>query len=129
MGYIYYNPNPKGKNTTDCVIRALMRVNGLSWMDTYYELTEIVKREFEMPSANVIWEEYLLTHGFKKSLLPNHCPACMTIREFSNVFNDNIYIACTGSHVVAVMGGNYFDAWDSGDEVVSYFFEIERMML
>lgn len=23
MGFIYYNPNPKGKDTGDCVIRAL----------------------------------------------------------------------------------------------------------
>jgi hypothetical protein len=29
----------------------------------------------------------------------------------------------TGTHVVAVIGGDYYDTWDSGEKVVLYYFE------
>lgn len=126
MGYIYYNPNPKGKKTTDCVIRMLTQIYGMTWEEAYLELSKVVLAEYEMPSSNYIWEKYLLTHGFSKKLLPNYCPDCTSIRRFSEIMPDDIYVACTGSHVVAVVGGNYYDAWDSGDEVVAYYFERSR---
>ena len=47
----------------------------------------------------------------------------MTIADFANTFNNSIYIVATGSHVVAIFHGDYYDAWDSGGEVVTYFFE------
>lgn len=123
MSYIYYNPNPKGKKTTDCVIRMLTRIYGMTWEEAYLSLSKVALAEYEMPSSNYIWEKYLLTHGFKKELLPHTCPDCMTVRAFARMFDNDIYVACTGSHVVAVEYGDYFDAWDSGDEVVAYFFE------
>lgn len=123
MSYIYYNPNPMGKKTTDCVIRMLTRIYGMSWEEAYLALSEVVLAEYEMPSSNYIWEKYLKTHGFKKRLLPSDCPDCISVRGFAERFNHDIYAACTGSHVVAVVDGDYFDAWNSGDEVVTYFFE------
>ena len=33
-----------------------------------------------------------------------------------------IYVVATGSHVVAVVNGDYYDSWDSGDEIVAYYF-------
>lgn len=122
--YIPYNPNPLGKRTTDCVIRMLMKIYGFnSWDETYDRLSEVVKQEYEMPSSNNVWELYLKYHGFRKRLLPDTCPDCMTVERFSSYYNDDVYVACTGSHVVAVIFGDYYDAWDSGDEVVTYFFE------
>lgn len=123
--YVYYNPNPKHKNTTDCVIRMLTKVFDLTWDEAYIKLSTVVLAEYEMPSSNYIWEKYLTDNGFTKSLLPTFCPACITVREFSRQFNNGVYVACTGSHVVAVIDGDYFDAGDSGDEVVSYFFRRE----
>lgn len=123
MGYVYYNPNPKGKNTTDCVIRMLTKIFDMSWDEAYISLSGIVLSEYEMPSSNYIWEKYLLSNGFRKMLLPSTCPDCMTVSEFTEMYNLGEYVVCTGSHVVAVIDGNYYDAWDSGDEVITYYFE------
>lgn len=122
MSYIFYNPNPKHKKTTDCVIRMLTKTFDLDWSTAYLELSKVVLAEYEMPSSNFIWEKYLITHGFEKMLLPSFCPDCMTIKEFADLFSNDIYVVCTGSHTVAVQYGNYYDAWDSGNEVISYIF-------
>lgn len=121
--YIYYNPNPKNKKTSDCVIRMLCRIYGFTWNESYDELSKIVHREYEMPSSNFIWETYLKQNGFSKVTLPPTCPDCYNVRSFALDHGYGPYVACTGSHVVAVIDGFYYDAWDSGDEVVSYYFE------
>lgn len=123
MAYIYYNPNPKNKKTTDCVIRMLCKIYDIPWGEAFLRLSGIVLSEYEMPSSNYIWEKYLLGNGYKKSLLPSQCPDCMTVSEFVEMYNSGTYVVCTGNHVVAVQDGNYYDAWDSGDEVVTYYFE------
>ena len=33
--FIYYNPNPEGRSTGDCVIRAISKVMDQSWERTY----------------------------------------------------------------------------------------------
>ena len=121
--YIFYNPNPLGKKTTDCVVRALSKVFNVDWITAYDMIDAIVREEYEMPSSNTLWEEVLLRNGFEKKLLPHTCPRCITVRQFSQMFPNDIYVVCTGSHVVAVEYGDFFDAWDSGDEVVSYYFQ------
>ena len=121
--YIYYNPNPKGKATTDCVIRMLCRIFGYGWNEAYDELSTVVHTEYEMPSSNYIWETYLKRHGFSKVTLPITCPDCYSVKHFAFDHSYGTFIACTGSHVVAVIDGFYYDAWDSGDESVTYYFE------
>lgn len=101
----------------------LSKVYGITWEQAYVKLSGIVLQEFEMPSSNYIWEKYLLSNGFRKMLLPSTCPDCINISEFSSMYNIGTYIVCTGTHVVAVVDGNYYDAWDSGDEIITYYFE------
>lgn len=123
--YIYFNPNPKGKSTGDCVIRMICAITGYDWRTAYLGLSQTVLEEYEMPSDNDIWESYLKQLGFRKYLLPDTCPRCYTVKQFTYDHPKGFFVACTGSHVVAVMNGHYFDAWDSGNEVVSYFFAFE----
>lgn len=35
MAYIFYNPNPSHQLVGDCVIRAISKVTGDTWEDTY----------------------------------------------------------------------------------------------
>jgi hypothetical protein len=74
-----------------------------------------------MPSSNSVWGLYLKEQGFRPFLLPENCPKCVTVRAFCERYPESVYIIGTGSHAVAVMDGDYYDSWDSGDEVPSYF--------
>lgn len=77
--YIYYNANPLGKNTGDCVIRAISTITGLSWHDVFLDLAELANINCQMMDDNDIWHEYLVQLGFKNK--PINWP-CAQIRQF-----------------------------------------------
>ena len=77
-----------------------------------------------MPNANSLWGLYLKTLGAEQFLLPESCPGCITVRAFCKKYSEGIYVIGTGSHAVAVIDGDYYDAWDSGNEVPSYFWRV-----
>lgn len=115
--YIHANPNPRGIYVGDCVVRAIAIATSTTWDHTYIMLflEGFIIKNFG--DANEVWGSYLKRIGFKQILLPDNCPNCYTIREFCHDYPYGIYILATGSHLVAVIDGDYYDAWDSGDEV------------
>lgn len=123
MAYIYYNPNPLGLSVGDCTIRAISRALNLSWTDTYMGLVNQGYQMYDMPSANRVWGQYLKDNGFKKFQLPDFCPECYTIRDFCYDYPIGTYIVGTGEHVVCVRNGDYYDSWDSGNEIPIYYFK------
>ena len=80
----------------------------------------------DMPSVNNLWGSYLRANGFKKIILPDSCPDCYTIAQFCRDFPVGKYMLATGTHVVAVIDGDYYDTWDSGDEVPISYWRKER---
>ena len=122
--WIKCNPNPLGKNTTDCVVRAIAIATNNSWRRVYRNLCDIGEVEAEMPNSNFIWGLNLREHGAKQFLLPESCPKCITVRAFCEKYPTGVYVIGTGTHAVAVIDGNYYDAWDSGNETPSYFWEV-----
>jgi hypothetical protein len=123
--WIRCNPNPLGKQTSDCVVRAIAIATEQSWKRTYQELCELGEIEAEMPNANSVWGLYLRNKGGKQFLLPESCPACITVRAFCEKHPTGVFVIGTGSHAVAVIDGDYYDAWDSGNEVPSYFWRVQ----
>ena len=121
--YIYYNPNPSRKLVGDCVVRALTKVLNSEWMKVYLELMVEGLKQSDMPSSNNVWGALLKSKGFKRKAIANECPDCYTVRHFCIDNPIGTYVLGTGSHVIAVEDGNYFDSWDSGDESPAYYFE------
>lgn len=122
--WVNVNPNPQHKIVPDCVIRAICFALNMGWYDVYDDLCEVGRRDANMPSADAVWGHYLQMQGFEPFLLPRTCPRCTTIREFAELYPKGTYIIGTGSHAVAVIDGNYYDSWDSGDEIPSFFWRI-----
>ena len=129
MAFIRYNANPFNNDTIDCVIRGISKVMDITWDEAYirlfvkgYELKEIFSR-------NNVWSEFLEDNGYKQYLVPDMCPNCITVDEFSNTHTDGKYLLGTGSHVIAVVNGDYYDTWDSGNEPKEHLItEMKRMM-
>ena len=126
MSYIYFNPNPLNLSVGDCTIRAISKVTNMDWKKTYLYLLLQGYYMYDMPSANRVWSEFLKNFGFNKKLLPDTCPDCYTIKDFCRDYPYGTYILGTGEHVVAVVDGDYYDSWDSGNEIPIYFFERMR---
>jgi hypothetical protein len=124
--YKYYNPNPSGRRVGDCVIRAISLVTDKSWDDTYMGIAMEGYSTKDMPSSNAVWGNYMKGQGFVRRVLPDSCPACYTVKDFCGERPNGVYLLATGSHVVAVVSGDYYDTWDSGDEIVVCYFEKEE---
>lgn len=124
--YVYLNLNPENKTVGDCTVRAISLAMDQDWTDTYADLTMVGRFLFDMPSSNSVWGEYLLLNGFRRHIIPNTCPACYSVRQFARDYPVGIFILATGSHVVTVIDGNYYDTWDSGDEIPIYYWRKEN---
>lgn len=121
--YIHYNPNPAGKDVGDCVIRALCKVLDIDdWRSVYLKICIKGYEFYDMPSSNSIWELVLFDYGFKAAVLPNTCPRCYTLKQFCKDYPVGRYLVATGTHVIAVIDGDYYDTGDSGNEIVTYFY-------
>lgn len=81
---------------------------------------------FDMPSSNAVWSSYLMLNGYKRYAIPNTCPYCYTIKQFTFDHPYGRYLLATGSHVVTAINGNYYDAWDSGNEIPIYYWTKEE---
>lgn len=121
MGYVFYNPNPVRKTAGDCVIRSICKLTGKEWEEAYWDVCLQGFMDKEMPSANEVWGAYLYKHGYRRYMLPDNCPMCYTVEDFCQDHPYGSYLLATGSHVVAVVEGDYFDTWDSGNEVPMFY--------
>lgn len=126
MAYVFFNNNPYRKSTGDCVVRAISVITGMSWDETVDELVDVVHDIGELISDNTTWGEYLRRIGYKRHVIPDTCPMCYTVRDFAEDHPRGVYVLATGTHVVAVVDGNYIDAWDSGNEKPILYWEKQR---
>lgn len=121
--FVRFNANPVNKNTGDCTVRAISVLMNQSWRDTHADLSMTSYYLSDMPSSNASWGEYLILNGYRRYVIPDTCPACYTIKEFCMDHPKGRFLVATGSHVVAVIDGDYYDTWDSGWEVPIYYYE------
>lgn len=121
MSWIAYNPNPRGARTGDCAIRACCKATGKNWETVFCALSIEGFMRGDLISANHVWGAYLRRCGFKRHIIPNECPDCYTVRDFCRDHPHGMYVLAISGHVVAVIDGNWYDTWDSGNEVPVYF--------
>lgn len=125
MAYVFYNPNPKNKRVGDCVIRAVGKALNQNWTDTYIGLCSEGLMFKDLPSSNYVWGMYLKKYGYEEHMISSVCPQCTTVSKFAKTHPKGKYVLACQSHVVCVENGDWYDTWDSSDEVVLYYYEKE----
>lgn len=121
-----YNPNPIAARVGDCTVRAISKATGQSWEETYINLCIYGLMKCDLPSANHVWGAYLKSKGFKRFLVDDCDCDCYTVADFARNHPDGTYILAISGHVVAVKDGDYYDSWDSGNEIPIYYWEETR---
>lgn len=69
------------------------------------------------------FETYLKNNGFKERAIECECPHCITVGEFMARHPIGRFILICQDRAVPVSDGVCFDAKDSLEEVVIYYFE------
>lgn len=77
-----------------------------------------------MPSDDSVWGHFLKRSGCTQFILSEECPQCMTVSAFCHFYPTGRYIIGTGAHAIAIIDGNYYDSWDSGNEIPSFFWKV-----
>ena len=121
--FIEYNKNPFNNYTDDCVIRAIAAEMDQDWDDIWLDIMVLAFQKKCMMSSNNVWQEYLHNNGYVRYNIPDTCPNCYTIKKFTEDFQNGSYILGTGTHVVYVKDGNYYDTGDSGNEIPIYYWK------
>lgn len=119
----FYDANPKGKKTSDCVIRAIATITGRSWADTLRALTEYAIHYGQMVNDTTLYQKYLAELGYKKMPQPRKWDNTKyTGKEFCHEFPDMICIAHIGGHhLTAIKDGQVWDTWNSTDGCIGNY--------
>lgn len=130
----YYNANPKGRLTGDCVTRAICMALGKSYETVYRELLEMcLKTGYSLASAEC-YSRYLETQGWKKMKQPRKFDNTKyTGKEWCEKVQDDIdwtengkqleqiVAHIGGNHIVAIIDGKVYDTWDSTDGCIGNY--------
>ena len=118
MAYVYYQPNPVGRNVGDCSIRAVAKALDIDWEGAY---ALVVANGFQMgdvPSSDAVWGSVLRQFGFYREVVSNSCPDCYTAADLKECL-------ATGGYAVASMakgywtnGGHYICVWKYDDTYI-----------
>ena len=119
--YVYYNPNPTGRNVGDCAIRAISKALNVDWEEAFMLVAKNAYLMGDMPSSNSVWGALLRQNGFYRTTIPDSCPDCYTAEEFCLDHPKGTFVLGFGSHVATVVDGNLYDSWDSSHEIPQYY--------
>ena len=117
----FYNPNPLGKSTGDCSVRAISAALGMDWDSAYALIAANGFAMADMPSANAVWGNTLKDYGFRREIIQNSCPNCYTAEDFCQDNKTGVFVLGFGTHVATVRDGVIYDSWDSRQEIPQYF--------
>ena len=120
--YKYFNNNPLARRTVgDCAVRAVSKALDVSWDEAHDLLADMSKSMGTIMNDNDVISAVLRMNGFYKENLPCTTRDCYTVREFAQDNPRGVYVVGTGSHVVAIINGSYYDSFNSGDESIICF--------
>ena len=69
------------------------------------------------------FENYLKENGFREKAIECCCPHCVTVSDFICSHKTGAYILICQDRIVPVLDGVYFEAEESGEEIVLYYYE------
>ena len=119
--WIEYNPNPSGRRTEDCAIRAVAKALGIDWKAAYAMITAEGYALDNMPHADSVWGNVLRKNGFQRYGVKNTCPDCYTAEQFCEDHPEGVYVLGFGKHTATVKDGDLYDSWDSSQEIPMYY--------
>ena len=120
--FIYYNANPKGRITTDCVVRAICTALNEPYKYVLMEMMELsIETGYEYTDKKCI-DKYLELKGWTKMKQPRKSNNTKyTGKEFCKTFKGICVANIGGHHIVCIKDGKIYDIWDSTDGCIGNY--------
>lgn len=122
----FHNANPKGKNASDCVVRAISVALNQTWEDTMREMTEMgIKLGYAFNEDKLI-DPYLKSKGWDKFKEPRDLKnkkisVAQFLKDKRN--QSGVLIVKVGSHHVSlIVDGVVWDTWDCTSRTMHTYF-------
>lgn len=115
----FYNANPLGLFTDDCVIRAISCATNRSWDQVYDELSDKAQAKGTLLDKKDFVRWYLDTH-FERITYPPY-----KVYQVALNFKNNIVICALNNHLVCVKYGRILDTFDCSNRVVQYMWVVK----
>ena len=118
----FYNANPKGRLTGDCVIRAICTALDKSYEEVYRGLLESCLSTGYSIASKENYSRYLESHGWKKQKQPKKTNNTKyTGKEFCKIRKETCVANIGGHHIVCIKDGKVHDTWDSTEGCIGNY--------
>ena len=128
----YYNANPRGRITGDCIMRAISTGTEIPYNTVVMELAELQCKTGY--ADDKLYDLYLQNKGWKKCKQPRKSDntkytgkefCCELMRYDSKIESGDdmhhIIANIGGHHIVAIICGVVYDIWDSTDGCIGNY--------
>ena len=124
MNFERINLNPSGRKAADCVVRALMKATGKTWLQVFDDLAAAARENFCAPNEKRSYEPVLEKYGFKKHPMPRFADnSRYTVAEFAATNPKGVFVISVANHLTCVVDGTLFDTWNCGYKSVCNFYK------
>lgn len=123
--YQYFNQNPKGYITGDCMIRAISLASGISYEDVVMGIAKVQCETYR--SGDQHYPIYLERIGFIKQPMPKKANGKKyTIDEFCKKIAEpnKSYVVSCAHHLTCVKDKKIHDIWNCGYKCVGNYWEV-----
>lgn len=118
----YYNANPKGRITCDCVARAVSTALNEPYEQVIREMFKVqIETGYEYTDVKAI-AKYMESKGWIKNKQPRKADNTKyTGKEFCKVFKGTCLANIGGHHTICIKNGKVYDTWDSTDGCIGNY--------
>ena len=104
--YRFYNANPKGLFTDDCVIRSISVAEGITWDECQRKLSYLSNKEAKILNDVSFVEDYLDKRYTRK------CYENVTVGEFAKNCPKGHFLVTMNGHITAIIDNVIVDTFD-----------------
>lgn len=117
-----HNANPKGRNTTDCTVRAFSLALNQDYEETLKEMVNSSLESGYFMDDKDGYGIYLASKGWKKQPQPKKKNGKkFTAKEFLRTFKGTAIAHVGCHHIVCIKDGKVWDTWDCTNGAVGNY--------
>lgn len=122
MSFKYLNLNPKGRNVSDCTVRAFALAHNTTWFHAYDILSEYARERC------IVIDDTSFINDFLSENYPYMCYKCrgkkITVGEITDKFKYGVYLITMSGHITCMIDGTIYDTWDCRDRYAQRIWEV-----